>query len=79
MGTQSNISNIFISVLAPYPPRNITIDKITSTSVILSWVAPILETGPTKYIVTAIDKETVKQSGSCKTQGYQPIKECYLD
>lgn len=72
METLSNISNIFISVLAPYPPGNITID-INSTSVTLSWVAPKLETGPTKYIVTAIDKETNKQNGSCKTQGYQPI------
>lgn len=73
METQPNISNIFIFVLAPYPPGKITIDDINSTSVTLSWGAPELETGPTKYIVTAIDKETNKQNGSCKTQGYQPI------
>lgn len=77
METQSNISNIFIFVLAPYPPGKIKIVDINSTSVTLSWVAPELETGPTNYIVTAFDNITSQLNGSCETQGYQHIKECY--
>lgn len=62
--------NSFIVVVAPYRPRNITIKNITSSSVILFWEAPELETGPTKYVVTAFDNETSTQPDPCETQGY---------
>lgn len=65
--SKSNISNIFISVLAPYPPGKITIGYINSTSVDLSWKTPELETGPTYYIVTATDQET--NADPCVTKG----------
>lgn len=61
--------NSFI-VVAPYPPGDITIENITSSSVTLSWKAPELQTGPTKYVVTAFDNETSTQPDPCETQGY---------
>lgn len=62
--------NLFFFDVAPYPLGNITIKNITSSSVTLSWEAPKLETGPTKYKVTAIDNETSIQPEPCETQGY---------
>lgn len=36
----------------------------------LSWETPELKTGPTTYIVKAIDNETFVLGGSCETLGY---------
>lgn len=40
-------------------------------------MAPGIETGPTNYIASALDKFAPYLNGSCETQGYQYIKECY--
>lgn len=77
MKTQLNVSNISISFLAPHPLGNITVTNINYTSINISWVAPELETGPTNYIATALDNFAPYLNGSCETQGYQHIKECY--
>lgn len=75
--TQLNVSNISISFLAPHPLGNIKVANINYASINISWVAPGIETGPTNYIASALDKFAPYLNGSCETQGYQYIKEFY--
>lgn len=65
---KSNISFFFFG-LAPFRPGNINVTS-SSNSVNISWEPPKQETGPTRYLVKAIDKETLTLTSSCQTQGY---------
>lgn len=63
--------NFIFFCLAPYRPGRFTVKSNTSTSVTLSWEHPEFKTGPTKYIVKAIDNVTFVLGGSCETLGYR--------
>uniref|UniRef100_A0A8W8J4S9 protein-tyrosine-phosphatase n=1 Tax=Magallana gigas TaxID=29159 RepID=A0A8W8J4S9_MAGGI len=58
------------STEAPHPLGNIKVANINYASINISWVAPGIETGPTNYIASALDKFAPYLNGSCETQGF---------
>uniref|UniRef100_K1R9H5 protein-tyrosine-phosphatase n=1 Tax=Magallana gigas TaxID=29159 RepID=K1R9H5_MAGGI len=64
----SNYTTFQTLPTTPHPLGNIKVAYINYASINISWVAPGLETGPTNYRASALDKFAPYLNGSCETQ-----------